>query len=345
MNTDSQKVLEFILKQVEQHPSELTSIVAMHFKISRQRANTYIAREVKNGKLIKVGHTNSTRYFLAGGKHIKFTSKIEPNLAEDKIWSKYVKPMLLQYPDNIQKICAYGFTEIFNNAIDHSGGTIIYTTIDINNNNLNITITDNGVGIYQKIKKALNLDTEKEAILHLSKGKFTTDPSKHTGEGIFFTSRIFDSFSILSEDMFYTFKNRDWFLSQEKKESFGRGTYIRMSLSLDTKRTTKEVMGRYANQEIGFGKTIVAVALSVDPNDPHVSRSQAKRLLLGLEKFKIVVLDFKGVESVGQAFIDEIFRVFKNEYPNIDIHYFNTNEEVEGMIKREIATRSSTNIK
>ena len=93
-------------------------------------------------------------------------------------------------------------------------------------------------------------------------------------------------------------------------------------------------MDRYVDEEIGFAKTIVAVALSADINDPHISRSQAKRLLMGLEKFKSIVLDFKGVPSVGPAFVDEIFRVFKNEHPNIKIHYFNQSKEVEIMIKR-----------
>jgi len=107
-----------------------------------------------------------------------------------------------------------------------------------------------------------------------------------------------------------------------------------MVLSLDSKKTPKGVFDQYADQEIGFGKTIVAVALSGDPNDPHVSRSQAKRLLMGLEKFNTIILDFKGVVSVGQAFVDEVFRVFKNEYPNITIHHVGANDEVDSMIKR-----------
>lgn len=64
-----------------------------------------------------------------------------------------------------------------------------------------------------------------------------------------------------------------------------------------------------------------------------MSRSQAKRLLIGLEKFKTIVLDFKGVKSVGWAFVDQVFRVFQNEYPDIEIHYVNISEEVESMIK------------
>jgi anti-sigma regulatory factor (Ser/Thr protein kinase) len=334
MDQNPNKISDFILSQIETHSSDIVGLLANQFGFSRQRAHAYVAREVKAGKLIKLGRTKDTRYFLAGGDHIEFRLKIKPGLAEDQVWARYIKPVILRYPENIQRICAYGYTEIFNNAIDHSEGTTIFTDLQIRDNQLSIIILDNGVGIFQKIQKAMRLESVREAILHLSKGKFTTDPSKHTGEGIFFTSRMFDSFSIYSDGMFYTFQNKDWFLSSEKGEDFGQGTYIRMVLDLNSKRIPKDVFDQYSNQEIGFGKTFVAVALSADPNDPHVSRSQAKRLLLGLEKFKNVVLDFKGVASVGQAFVDEVFRVFRNEHPGITIQYINANEEVDSMIKR-----------
>ena len=340
MDKDNTKIEDFILNQVERHPSDLVPLITEQFGFSRQRAHAYVTREIKRGRIIKVGRTKYTRYFLVGGKHIEFDLKIETTLEEDKVWSSYVKPMVSSYADNIQKICNYGFTEIFNNAIDHSDGTSIFTDVEIKEGKINITIMDNGVGIFQKIQKALNLQSMRESILHLSKGKFTTDPSKHTGEGIFFTSRMFDSFSILSDDMFYTFKDKDWFLSSEKRENFGKGTYIKMVISTDSNKTAKEIMDQFSNQEIGFGKTIVAVALSADPGDPHISRSQAKRLLMGLEKFKQIVLDFKGVQSVGQAFVDEVFRVFKQGHPDIDIQYFNANEEVDSMIKRGFATKN-----
>jgi len=330
----SSTIQKFILDNVENHPRDIAIVLAKKFGFSRQRAHRYLIREVENGNIIKTGHTRWTYYFLANGKYLRFIEKIKPGIAEDRVWSKYIKPMVLSYPENIYRICAYGFTEIFNNAIDHSKGTTITTEIEISNNTLKITIVDNGIGIFKKIQKALHLDSIKESILHLSKGKFTTDPLNHTGEGIFFTSRMFDSFSILSSDIFYTFQNEDWFLSPEKIADFKQGTLIKMVISLDSKKIPKTVFDQYADQEIGFGKTIVAVALSGDPNDPHLSRSQAKRLLMGLEKFNTIILDFKGVVSVGQAFVDEVFRVFKNEYPNITIHHVGANEEVEFMIKR-----------
>ncbi|MFH1226084.1 MAG: DUF4325 domain-containing protein [bacterium] len=339
MIKNSSKISNFILDNVENHDRDIAAVISKEFGFSRQRAHAYVIREVTKGNLVKIGNTRWTRYFLAKGKHIEFSLKIKPGLAEDRIWSQYISPMALNLPDNIRGICNYGFTEIVNNVFDHSKGTTLFVDIEITNKDIIITIMDNGIGIFRKIQKALKLDSEREALLHLSKGKFTTDPSNHTGEGIFFTSRICDSFSILSNDLYYTFKGQDWFLSSEKQEPFGAGTLIKMVVSLDSKKTPKQIMDEYSDLEIGFGKTIVAVALSADPNDPHNSRSQAKRLLMGLEKFRQIILNFKGVESIGQAFVDEVFRVFQNEHPNIKIQYINANSEVDSIINRGLANQ------
>jgi len=59
--------------------------------------------------------------------------------------------------------------------------------------------------------------------------------------------------------------------------------------------------------------------------------------MMGLDKFKTVMLDFKDVSLVGQAFVDEIFRVFKNEHPDINIKYLNANNDVDDMIKKGLA--------
>ncbi len=329
----------FLLANIEAHPIDIVTFSAHQFGISRQRIHQYLQGLIKEGEIIKTGRTSDTRYFLTAGKRLEFEEKIRPGLAEDRIWTQYVRPMLIRYPENIYKICQYGFNEIFNNAIDHSEGSVIFSKIEAGPNEIKITIMDNGIGIFEKIQRALNLSSPRESILHLSKGKFTTDRSRHSGEGIFFTSRIFDSFSILSSDMYYTFKNNDWFLSDQRREDFGNGTFIKMRISLPSEKTIKEIMAKYADTEIGFGKTIVAVRLSADADDPHISRSQAKRLLIGLDRFHQVLLDFNRVEEVGQAFIDEIFRVFQNEYPNIKVDYVNAKPDVQSMIERVRATK------
>lgn len=332
-------IREFLLANLEAHSIDIVTFSSRRFGISRQRAHQYLQSLIQEGKIIKTGKTSDTRYFLTAGKKLEFEEKIRPDLAEDRIWTQYVRPMLIRYPENIYKICQYGFTEIFNNAIDHSEGEVIFSRVEAEPSEITITIMDNGIGIFEKIQRALHLSSPRESILHLSKGKFTTDRSNHTGEGIFFTSRLFDSFSILSSDMYYTFKDNDWFLSDQRREDFGNGTYIKMSIALPSAKSVKDVMDQYSNSEIGFGKTIVAVRLSADADDPHISRSQAKRLLIGLDRFQHVVFDFNRADEVGQGFIDEIFRVFQNEYPNIRIDYVNAKPDVRSMIERVRATK------
>ena len=67
-------------------------------------------------------------------------------------------------------------------------------------------------------------------------------------------------------------------------------------------------------------------------DDNLVSRSQAKRILLRVETFKEVMFDFTGVSFIGQAFADEIFRVFPLTYPDVHLLVTNTTPEVQAMI-------------
>ena len=65
-----------------------------------------------------------------------------------------------------------------------------------------------------------------------------------------------------------------------------------------------------------------------------VSRSQARRLLAGLDAYTRIVFDFKGVDGIGQAYADEIFRVFPNQQPQIRIDYVNAGPATVFMIER-----------
>jgi hypothetical protein len=102
----SSAIQKFILDNVENHPGDIAIVLAKKFGFSRQRAHRYLIREVENGNIIKTGHTRWTYYFLANGKYIRFIEKIKPGIAEDRVWLKYIKPMVLSYPENIYRICA-----------------------------------------------------------------------------------------------------------------------------------------------------------------------------------------------------------------------------------------------
>jgi hypothetical protein len=197
-------------------------------------------------------------------------------------------------------------------------------------------VYDDGVGIFLKIQKAHGLEDERHAVLELAKGKLTTDPESHTGEGIFFTSRMLDDFAILAGKAYFSHneerdKDADWIL--DANGGVG-GTSVQMILSNHSKTTTQGVFDRFAAEEedSGFTKTVLPVRLAAYGEDNIVSRSQAKRLLARLDKFKTIVLDFDNVESVGRAFLDEIFRVFARNHPSILILSANTTSHINQAI-------------
>lgn len=69
------------------------------------------------------------------------------------------------------------------------------------------------------------------------------------------------------------------------------------------------------------------------PYGEPIARSQARKVVYGLEQFKQVEFDCSGIDFMGQGFADEVFRVFQNKYPDIQLEVTNANETVLGMIK------------
>jgi anti-sigma regulatory factor (Ser/Thr protein kinase) len=334
-----EEIRKYIIDNVEKNAGDIARIAGDKFGITRQAVNKHLKRLVEENILTEAGHTKARNYKLTPLVEWRRSYVIggSPATAEDWVWSQDVRPALGPLPDNVLNIWHHGFTEMFNNALDHSEGTDIRVNIRKNAAETEIQISDDGVGIFRKIQSALRLLDERHAVLELAKGKFTTDPKNHSGEGIFFTSRMFDNFMIISGGVIFSHefgKKEDWIQEPTMQDSHD-GTHVFMSLHNHTSRTTKKVFDQFASDEdYTFNKTIVPVSLAKYGDDNLISRSQAKRLLARIELFKTVILDFKGVPSIGQAFADEIFRVFVNEHPNVDLVPVNANSEVKRMIER-----------
>jgi anti-sigma regulatory factor (Ser/Thr protein kinase) len=335
MTTDQPSIQNFILRKIGEGDKNLVRTASAFFGVSRQAINRHLQSFIKAGLILASGKTKSRRYSLAVLQEKKFSVNITPDLQEDKIWREDIRPLLGAIPDNVLSICQYGVTEILNNAIDHSDGTEVTINFISYPIKLIFVITDNGVGIFNKIKTKLHLDDDRHALLELTKGKLTSDPTRHSGEGIFFTSRVFDFFCIDSGRLCFTHtpQNREFLL--DTREEFP-GTRVVMEIDPAAARTLKEIFDTYASEkdDYGFVKTIIPVFLAQYGHENLISRSQAKRLLTRFDRFKEVILDFAKVEMIGQAFADEIFRVFQQDYPDINITWMNANQDVENMIRR-----------
>jgi len=124
----------------------------------------------------------------------------------------------------------------------------------------------------------------------------------------------------------------DWIYGEQ---TYQDGTVISMRVHNNASHTTQEVFDAFTSgEEYGFTKTVVPVRLARYGDEQLISRSQAKRLLARIDRFKVVVLDFEGVDMIGQAFADEVFRVFQNDYPHIALVPFHANSLVHRMISR-----------
>ena len=331
----SQVIRRFLLNGVKSSSPHLIQDAMEAFDISRQSVHAHLKDLIRLGYLTPEGNTKGRTYKLGINRHHSGIFQLS-GLQESDVYYRDFSSVFTDLPQEVEKICHYGFTEMLNNANDHTGGTQVAITVERDQQKISIEIVDDGEGIFNHIARLLNLFDPRESILELSKGKLTTDPDNHTGQGIFFTSRVFDNFLILSGDLVFTHDDNfdDDFLLHSERDH--KGTTVSMRLFLNTQRSLQSVFDEFSGgeeEDYGFIKTVVPVKLALYEGDSLVSRSQAKKILNRVEKFKVVILDFQGVESIGQAFADEVFRVFKNRNPHIKITFINQNDEVYRMIK------------
>ncbi len=321
-----------ISRLISEDSRNVAARVAEKFSVSRQSASSWLSQLKKSGHIKTIGIGRGTQYFLENTE-IKRAVYLREGLSEDTVWREQCAPVVADLPENVKGIWHHGITEMVNNAIDHSGSDEVTVTMKRNGVFTECEVCDTGEGIFLKIQRAMNLYDTREAILELAKGKFTTDPANHSGEGIFFSSKIFNNFIIRSDALsFIHIGSDDVLLTRETCEE---GTKVIMRLDNDSPRILREIFDKFAApDEYSFAKTIVPVRLAQHEGETLVSRSQAKRLTRRFERFQTVILDFANVEEIGQAFADEVFRVFASAHPEIKMVPIHMSTPVRSMVKR-----------
>lgn len=330
----------FVAQGITDGRPHLAKAIQAHFGVSRPTAHNYLRWLIDDGTIIRI---DTGRYRLRNDE-IDFFHQVE-GLQEDEVWTKELAPALGDLPPNLVEIWHYGCTEMINNVIDHSESESVLVRVERSALTTEVSVVDRGVGIFRKIANALGLEDDRHAVLELSKGKVTTDPENHTGEGIFFSSRAFDSFRILSGKVWFSHTqddDEDWILGREDRPEHVDGTSVFMMMHNDSGRRLGDVFDEYATDtdEYRFDRTVVPVKLLEYGDERLVSRSQAKRLLNRFDRFRIVVLNFENVGSIGQAFADEVFRVFPSQHPEVEVIGINANEQVSRMMNRALSGRA-----
>ncbi len=341
--TSKDKILQLIKQKGRLTSSEITGSIG----VSRQYVNMVISGLVAEKQVIKLGGTRNA--FYVSTEYVRLHPDILPStfkkkyrnisLEEHQVLMELEEkfPLISNIPENIKSIFTFAFSEMFNNAIEHSESKIISVEVSLRNNKLSFIIEDSGIGVFRNIMKKKGLRSVVEAIQDLLKGKTTTMPKSHSGEGIFFTSKASDLFIL---DSFGHQLSIQTLLGDVKVKQISiskRGTRVIFEISVDSKFHLNDVFKKYTgikgDSDFGFDKTEIRVKLYTT-SGVHISRSHARRILSGLEKFKIILLDFDKVPFVGQAFADEIYRVFQNAHPDILIQEENMSAGVRFMVER-----------
>src|SRR5271156_1949976 len=137
-----EEIRHFILRQVEQHPFDLTKLTSETFRISRQTAHGHLRRLISEKLLTEAGNTNGRKYELRITEWLK-SYPIAEGLTEDFAWND-AAPIVGELPENVLSIWNTGFTEMFNNAIDHSAGKEITVEVRKTAIHTELVIRDNG---------------------------------------------------------------------------------------------------------------------------------------------------------------------------------------------------------
>lgn len=339
---------ERLLKEFSRLKKVRASTLARKFGMTRQGIHRHLKRLIASGQILKIGTSRKTTFYVLNrpktiravfGKVLAYRRRFRrEDLDEERVFQEINNfPRLLEgLKENVRILFHYAFTEILNNAIDHSESKWVDVGVESNPHQLRFRITDHGIGIFENIRRKKGLNRDLEAIQDLLKGKQTTAPDYHSGEGIFFTSKVADRFVIESHRKCLMIDNRihDVFVRDIR---FRKGTQVHFELVRGATRQLEDIFRQFTGEEFHFDKSRVNVKLYRE-GEEYISRSQAKRLLHALESFCHIVLDFKDVPVIGQGFADEIFRVFATQHPDIKIHPINCHENARLMIDRAIST-------
>jgi DNA-binding Lrp family transcriptional regulator len=336
-------IRDLILSKLRHHGQVRAAEIVKAAGFSREYVHRSFAALEREGLIVRIGKANRARYVAAERgalqharrKELQFRRMLRgTGASEDEILGEVKRDtgIFSRLPRNVSDILDYAFSEMLNNALEHSRSKRIDVQMGRTSRGVTFRVRDYGVGILRNIMKKNNLKSESEAVQDLLKGKQTTQPDRHSGEGIFFTSKAVDLLIIRGSRKKIIFDNRlkDVFVREVKPLV---GTQVDAMLARSSRRALRDVFDRFAGRHYSFDKTSLTVRLFTEAGG-YVSRSQARRLLAGLEKFRIIALDFSGVELVGQGFADEIFSVWQAKHPDISIEAKGASEDVSLMIDR-----------
>jgi anti-sigma regulatory factor (Ser/Thr protein kinase) len=244
---DIEDAREFASREGAAHPRDFTRALAARFGVTRAGVAPTVRRLEQEGFVRRVSAGTRPGFELGPSRLLRVRLKL-PGVDESQVWDALVARHLV-LPGNVANIVHYALTEMVSNANDHAGATRLELNVMQTADALYVRLADDGIGAFRRIARSIGLEDERLAVLELSKGKFTSDPRHHTGEGVFFTSRAMDAFLLRANGLEY--RMREAALPSRGGRYLGdlagsppSGTVVLMGIALDSRRQLRGVVRR-----------------------------------------------------------------------------------------------------
>lgn len=311
---------QWITVAAAQYGSDLPAAVTERTGMSRRRA-LGLLRRLEAAQWLTCEGTRRRPLWKPGPLRQVVNRYALEGLQEDLPWARDFAPHFA-LTRSVERMAQHAFGELLNNAVDHSGGTQVTVSMRQTATQLQLLVSDDGCGIFDRIGSAFSITDPTLAMLELSKGKLTSQPERHTGRGLFFTSRLADVFDLHANETAFQYRGwnrRTWHAGRPMAR---QGTSIYLAIALDTPRTLDAVLRAQSLDGAGYGfdRTQVPLALIPGAATGLDSRAQARRVAGRLASFRCAEVDFTGIAEIGHGFADELFRVFRLQHPDVRLH-------------------------
>ncbi len=325
--------------------------LARRLKVTRPVVTRHLSALIKEGRVVREGTGRRVRYHLwtappplpaptapaatpapvaAPASPVAFVRRYpRAVLSEDRVWQELLQlhPALARMSAPVQELFRYAFTEVLNNAIEHSRGNEVEVRFaQASDDTLSFEVHDDGVGLLASLRRKLSVGSVEEAVKRLSQASKPLWAEGQIGVGLFFSSRAARRFEVESNGLRWTLDNQTA-QTATAAASARSGTRVRFQGDLRPRHTLAELFAIHAERTM-IDRSRVVVTLGTS----FISRTEAQRLLRPLERYHTVVLDFRGVKAIGQGFADEVFRIWPSSHPHVTLEPINMSPGVSLMI-------------
>ena len=328
-------ITQWISEAALAHGQDLPAHLMQRLAISRRQAVRVLGKLVAMQWLAFEGKPRKPRYKPGALRQVVRRYSLA-GLQEDLPWRRDFAPAFDLKPE-LRRMLQHAFTELLNNAIDHSGGTSVTVSMRQTPMQLQLLVSDDGVGLFRRIEENFAIDDPTLAMLELSKGKLTSDPDRHLGHGLFFCSRLADVFDVHANQAAFQCRGWDHRQWHAGRPAARTGTSVYLALSRDSMCTLDAVLRAHSGDEHSYRFERTSVPLNLigtgRPGDLALaSRADAKRVASRLQQFALAELDFNGIGDIGHAFADELFRVFVRQHPQVQLRPVGMGPRVAAMV-------------